>query len=228
MSNTAPKTIGRFTAGLLAVIVVAGALVFLPLLTAGSTSGVALEAAREVGAQAGAQTALEMLRDVPMLNTGGDHVYAEMYVNDGTGVVTTPTDGGLFAVVEDAPLTAGETDGSGCITASISTGLFTIAARCGVGEVKITACVTDFQGGNAARTDVGAIAKNGTALTTAARLREVEPVDAGARGNLGCIETVQDAVLGDTFGLYYAVEGATAEALTTRGAAIRIEKILNK
>lgn len=227
MSQT-PKTLGRFTAGFLSIVAVVAALVFLPLLTAGTTSGVALEAAREVGAQAGAQTALELLRDVPMLNTGGDHVYAEMYVNDATGVITTPTDGGLFAVVEDAPLTAGETDGSGCITASISTGLFTIAARCGVGEVLITACVTDFQGGNTAYTDIGAIAKNGTALTTANRFREVEAVDAGARGNLGCIQTVQNAVLADTFGLYYAVDGATAESVTTRGAAIRIEKILNK
>jgi hypothetical protein len=209
-------------------VAVLGALVLLPLLTAGTTSGIALEAAREVGAQAGAQTALEMLRDIPMLNSGGDHVYAEMYVNDVTGVVTTPTDGGIFTVVEDAPLTAGETDGSGCITAAISTGLFTIAARCGVGEVKITACVTDFQGGNTAYVDVGAVAKNGTALTTANQLREVEAVDAGARGNIGCIETVQNAVLADTFGLYFKTDGATAEAVTTRGAAIRIEKILNK
>lgn len=227
MSQT-PKTLGRFTAGILAMAAVIGALVLLPLLTAGSTSGIALEAAREVGAAAGAQTALELLRDVPMLNTGGDHVYAEMYINDGTGVVTTPTDGGIFTVVEDAPLTAGETDGSGCITAAISTGLFTIAARCGVGEVKITACVTDFQGGNTAYTDIGAIAKNGTALTTANQLREVEVVDAGARGNIGCIETIQDAVLADTFGLYFKTDGATREAVTTRGAAIRIEKILNK
>ena len=222
------KTIGRFTAGILAMVAVVAALVFLPLLTAGTTSGIALEAAREVGAQAGAQTALEMLRDIPMLNTGGDHVYAEMYINDGTGVVTTPTDGGIFTVVEDAPLTAGETDGSGCITAAISTGLFTIAARCGVGEVKLTACVSDFQGGNTAFTDLGGFAKNGTALTTAPRFREVEAVDAGARGTLGCIETVQDAALADTFGLYFATDGATREAVTTRGAVIRIEKILNK
>lgn len=227
MSQT-PKTLGRITAGFLSIVAVVAALVFLPLLTAGTTSGIALEAAREVGAQAGAATALELLHGVPMLNTGGDHVYAELYVNDASGVTTTPTDGGVFAALAGSPLAAGETDGSGCITASATTGLFTIASRCGVGEVKITACVTDFVGGNTAYVDIGAIAKNGTALTTAHRLREVEPVDAGARGNLGCIETIQDAVLADTFGLYFAVDGATAEAVTTRGAAIRIEKILNK
>jgi hypothetical protein len=168
---------------------------------------------------------LGILDGIAGYNTGGDHVYNEMYINDGTGVVTTPTDGGLIAVIEDAPLTAGSTDGSGCITAAISTGLFTIAKSCGAGRVLLEACLSNVHAGNTAKTHNVVFAKNGTALTTAPQLIKIEPVDAGAQGNMGCISTTQDAVLDDTFGVYFKTGGATAEAATTRQAVIRILKV---
>jgi hypothetical protein len=199
-------------AALSAAFVVAALMIFAPLLGAGSTQSIALEAIREMPRA---------------LNTSGNHVFAELYINDGTGVVTTPTDGGVVAAVAGAPLTAGETDGSGCITASATTGLFTIADACGVGEVKLTACLSNVHAGNTAKTHNVVFAKNGTALTTAPQLIKTEAVDAGAQSDMGCITTVQDAVLADTFGVYFKTTGATAEAATTRQATVRIEKVLN-
>ena len=219
----------RLAAGfaLLAATVLA-ALVFMPLLSAGSTAGAAVEIAQEVGAQAGANAALQMLRDIPMLNSAGDHVYAEAYINDGTGVVTTPADGGVIAVVKDTPLTAGETDGSGCLTFSATTGLFTVAKRCGVGEYLVTACVGNLHGGNVATTTTAVIAVGGTEITDGMELVKTEVVDAGTQASLGCIQTVQDLVLADTVGLYLKNSGATGIAQTTRQASIRLEKKLNK
>ena len=210
MKKLAPIALGIFTAF---------AFITISLLQAGTTP------VTEISEAVASTPPLGILENIAGYNTGGDHVYNEMYINDGTGVVTTPTDGGVIAVVSGAPLTAGSTDGSGCITASITTGLFTVAKACGAGRVLIEACLSNVHAGNTAKTHNVVFAKNGTALTDAPQLIKIEPVDAGAQGNMGCIQTVQSAVLGDTFGAYFKTTGATAEATTTRQAVIRILKI---
>lgn len=165
---------------------------------------------------------------LPALNSAGDHVYAEAYINNGTGVVTTPTDGGVIAVISGAPLTAGETDGSGCLTFSVTTGLFTVAARCGVGEYLVSACLGNLHGGNVATTSTVVLAVNGTEITNGMELVKTEVVDAGTQASVGCIQSVQDLALSDTVGVYIKNSGATGVAQTTRQAAIRLEKKLNK
>lgn len=206
------KKIASYAVPLAAALVVATVMVLAPLLGAGSTASVAVE----------------MSQVTPtVFNNAGNHVFAELLIRDDTGVVTTPTDGGVLTVVSGTPMTAGETDGSGCITASATTGLFTIAAVCGVGEVKLSACFPNMHAGNIGATQTVRLAKNGSALT-APRITKIEPVDAGAQGNAGCTSVITDAALADTFGAYLVTTGATASAATTRDAVIRIEKILNE
>lgn len=182
-------------------------------------------------AEAAPAAPLELLNTLPALNTGGDAVYAELAVSDDTGVVVTPNDAGVFTAIAGAPLFAGETDGSGCITASLTTGLFTIAKRCGQGEVELTACIARGAGSsNTAGTTTGAWVKNGTAVarTVAHRLVKVEAVDAGnAYDNIGCSITTLDLVLGDTVGFYLTNAGGGVTA-TVREGAFRAQKILNK
>ena len=196
-----------------AAFVVAALMIFAPLLGAGATSSVALEVAQTAPA---------------VLNNAGNHVFAELLIRDASGVTTTPTDGGVLAVISGAPLAAGETDGSGCITASATTGLFTVAANCGVGEVKLTACLQNVHAGNTAYIHNVSLAKNGSAIAGAPRLIKTDPVDAGEQGNMGCASVITDAALADTFGAYFSTQGATAGAAVTRDAVVRIEKVLNE
>lgn len=157
-----------------------------------------------------------------------DHFYNSAYINDGTGVVTTPNDAGVFTAIAASPLTAGESDGSGAITFSATTGLFTIA-QAGVGEVELMACITDF----ASSSNVGGTTeikweKNGAAITGAPVIRKTEPVDAGnGRSSIGCAGPfIVDASLADTFGVYIANAGGGITG-TTRSAGFRIVKLLN-
>lgn len=167
---------------------------------------------------------------LPALNSAGDSVYNEMFISDSTGVVVTPNDAGVFTVVSGAPLTAGGTDGSDCITASITTGLFTIAKNCGTGRVLLTACVNLAAGSsNAAQATTGAWAQNGTALATSAasRLIKTEVVDAGnAYAPMGCAVATATAALDDTFGFYVTNPGGGLTA-TIKQANVRIQKIRN-
>lgn len=168
----------------------------------------------------------------PFLNSAGDHVYAELFVSDGTGVVTTPNDAGVFTAIAGAPLVVGQTDGSGCITGSLSTGLFTVAKRCGVGHLNLRACINRFaSSSNVAGTTTGAWVVNGTVLTTAVspRLVKVETVDAGnVYGVAGCVDTIYDSTaVGDTIGFEWANAGGGITA-TTREASFVVTKVLNK
>lgn len=207
------KKLATYALPLLASCIVAVLMIFAPLLGAGATDSAALE--------------LAQMHPASPLNTARNHVFAELLIRDGTGVVTTPTDGGVLAAVAGSPMAAGETDGSGCITASATTGLFTIANACGVGEVRLTACLTNLHGGNQAPTQNVSLARNGSAISGAPQLIKIEPVDAGAQGNMGCASVITDAALADTFGAYLSTQGATARAATTRDAVIRLEKVLD-
>lgn len=198
-------------AALAAAFVVAGLMIFAPLLGAGSTATLALETTGDIASA---------------LNNAGSSVYAVAYINDGTGLTTTPADGGLATEVATAPLTAGETDGSGCITFSATTGRFTVTP-CGAGELELTACVTSIHGGNVASTQIGAWAQNGSVITAQNRVTKTEPVDAGAYGNMGCsIATVQ-AANGDYFSFTLQTSGATRVAMTTRQLGLRVKKVSN-
>lgn len=174
----------------------------------------------------------ELLDELPMLNSAGDHVYATMFISDGTGVVTTPLDAGVFTAIAGAPLLTGETDGSGCITQSATTGLFTVALRCGVGEYQATACLGRFaSSSNVAGTTTGAWVVNGTAIaaTVAPRLVRTETVDAGnVEANPGCINAILDiTAVGDTIGFEYANAGGGITA-TTKAASFTLTKLENK
>lgn len=178
---------------------------------------------------AGYKPPVEVVDQMPSLNSAGDHVYASLYIDDGTGVVTTPTDAGVYAEIAATPLTAGETDGSGCITASATTGKFTIAKRCGVGELRLVACIGDVNAGNTAAVMTGAWSRTRDGSTTqiSSKMRKAEVVDAGTRSSEGCVYWIDDSALSDTYQFTYAVT-VNGAAVTTRAAELMIEKLLNK
>lgn len=165
---------------------------------------------------------------VAALNTGGDHVYASVGVSDGTGVVTTIATATTYVTVGTAaPLVAGEADGSGCITYTLASNKFTVAARCGVGELRLRACLNDVIGANSA-TVLGAWhrVRSGTTTVAGPIARETEGATA-ARNTLGCVETIVDASLSDTYDFRYD-SGSNSDTVTTRNAFFSVEKILNK
>jgi hypothetical protein len=221
--NNAPlKSKNRFAAGIAALVSV---LAFVGLVAITSQAP---------EAEAMPSTPLEVLHSIPMYNSAGDAVFAEMYISDDTGVVVTPPDAGVFTAISGAPLVAGASDGSGCLTGSITTGLFTVAKPCGRGKVHVTACVARAAGSsNTGGTTTFAWVKNGTvvARTTAAgahRLVKVETVDAGnAYSNVGCAELTLSLTTLDTIGLFATNAGGGVTA-TVREAAFRAEKIYNE
>lgn len=171
---------------------------------------------------------MEMNENLPQLNSGGDQVYASMIINDSTGVVSTPLDAGVYIAITGAPLTVGEDDGSGCITASLSTGKFTIAKRCGVGEVELEACFSNVQGNNTAGTSKATWYKNAAAITNAPIAVKPETVDAGAQGPMSCVKYIDDAT---TVGDYYTVvvtNPASGTTVTTRGMTATVKKLESK
>jgi hypothetical protein len=194
--------------------------------------GVALAMILVVGLGGAMNPPLVLNEGLPALNSAGDSVFAELFVSDGTGVVVTPNDAGVFTAIAGAPLTLGQTDGSGCITASITTGLFTTSTTqaCGTGKLLLTACVNRAAGSsNVAGTTTGAWVKNGTVLATtaASRLLKVETVDAGnAYAVMGCAETIVTAAKGDTFG-FFATNAGGGITATFREGQFRVQKILN-
>lgn len=161
----------------------------------------------------------------PALNDAGDHVYASAYVADGTGVVTTIAAAGTYVTVGTAaPLAAGEADGSGCITYTLASNKFTVAARCGVGELRLRACLNDVAGVNSA-TWTGRWFK-ATSTGIGPIMRETEGGTA-ARDSEGCVEWIVDAALSDTFDFRYD-SGTNSDTVTTRHAFFLVEKMLNK
>lgn len=162
-------------------------------------------------------------------NTAGNAVFAEGYINDATGVVTTPNDAGVYTAIANTPLTAGNTDGSGCITFSATTGLFTVAASCGLGMVELSACISNgASSSNVAGTTNGAWHKSGTIMAASPRLMRTEPVDAGnGQADFGCTTIVDNAAaVGTTYGFYVANAGGGI-TWTTRQAALRVKKVAN-
>lgn len=167
------------------------------------------------------------LDSLPALNTGGDAVYASLQIADATGVVTTVATGGTFVALAGAPTALGEDDGSGCLTASLTTGRITVAARCGVGELELLWCGNDVIGANNA-TVQGAFhrIRSGSTTLIGPTARKTEAATA-ARSTLGCVRTIVDAQLGDTYEWRYT-SGTNADTVTTRAANFSAKKILDK
>lgn len=165
---------------------------------------------------------------VAALNDAGDSVYASAVVADGTGVVTTVAAAGTYVTVGTAaPLAAGEADGSGCITYTLATNRFTVAARCGVGELRLSACLNDVVGTNS-RTWTGAWhrIRSGTTTQVGPIVRRTEAASA-LRESHGCVEHIVDAQQGDTYDFRYD-SGTNGDTVTTRHAFFNVQKILNK
>jgi hypothetical protein len=165
---------------------------------------------------------------LPALNSAGDHVYASAGVSDGTGTVTTVAAAGTYVTVGTvAPMAAGEADGSGCITYTLASNKFTIAARCGVGHVRLRACLNDVVGANSAVV-LGAWHRVRSGTTTVASPIARNTYAASAvRGGLGCIERIVDANLSDTYDFRFD-SGTNGDTVTTRAATFTVEKVLNK
>lgn len=214
----------------LAASMVGGALAFIALIAFSAFKPPALEIANDLPLQAALrQAAMEIAQETAGLNSAGDSVYASAYINDATGVVTTPNDAGVYTAIAAAPLTAGETDGSGCITFTAASGAFTVAKRCGVGELLLTACIADHaSSSNTAGVTTGTWYDGSTAIAAAPIVRDIQAVDAGGtRDVLGCSSVIYDAELSDvlTFRLTNAGGGVTS---TTRGAHFQVTKLLSK
>lgn len=165
---------------------------------------------------------------VAALNDAGDHVYASASVADSTGVVTTVATAGTYVTVGTAaPLAAGETDGSGCITYTLATNKFTVALRCGVGELRLRACINDAVGVNS-KTWTGAWhrVRSGTTTQVGPILRRTE-VASALRESHGCVETIVDASLSDTYDFRFDSQ-SNSDTVTTRHGFFTVEKVLNK
>lgn len=165
---------------------------------------------------------------VAALNTAGDAVYASAEIADGSGVTTTVAAAGTYVTVGTAaPLAAGEADGSGCITYTLASNKFTIASRCGVGELELVACINDAVGVNS-KTWTGAWHRVRSAVST-----QVGPISrrteaaSALRESHGCVRTVVDASLSDTYDFRYDSQ-TNADTVVTRHASFFVRKLLNK
>lgn len=167
------------------------------------------------------------------LNSAGDSVYATLVVDQiaGSGILTLPLDGGIFTALTgaaDGGMTAGGTDGSSCITASTTTGAFTIADTCGTGVVELLGCLGDIETGNTGKTVIGAWTRTtsaGVATQLAPKVQKTEIVDAGASGPLGCAVAIDTSTIGNVYTFTLATSGASAATATTKSASLFIHKI---
>ena len=135
---------------------------------------------------------------------------------------------GTYVTVGTAtPLAAGEADGSGCITYTLASNKFTVALRCGVGELRLRACLNDVVGTNS-RTWTGAWhrVRSGTTTQVGPIVRRTEAASA-QRQSHGCVEHIVDAALSDTYDFRFD-SGTSGDTLTTRHAHFSVEKILSK
>lgn len=171
----------------------------------------------------------------PLYNSGGDHVFASLSVTDngGSGILQLPLDGGIFvpfpqsSAIADGGMAAGDTDGSGCITASATTGLFTVAKVCGSGELELTACLNSVNSGNTAGIMRGSWQRIRAGATTqlVPETRKTEVVDAAATGPAGCVVSFDSANNGDTYSFSTASNGATAVTTTIKEASLTVVKL---
>lgn len=204
------------------------ALFFLTAVACAFVGVIAVDVADVVMPEAEASPPLAVLEDVPALNDAGDSVYASAEVSDATGVVTTVAAAGTYVTVGTAtPLAAGQDDGSTCITYTLASNKFTVAQRCGVGELELVACLNDVIGTNA-KTFTGAWHRVRSGVTTIVGpiTRRTEPATA-VRGDQGCIRTVVDASLSDTYDFRYDSQ-TNADTVTTRAANFFIRKLESK
>lgn len=158
-------------------------------------------------------------------NTAGEHVFASAKVSDGTGVVATVAAAGTYVTVGTAaPLAAGEADGSGCITYTLASNKFTVADKCGAGQLLLRACINDAVGANSAVV-LGAWHRVRASTTTVASpvSRRTEAATA-LRASLGCNEIIVDANLSDTYDFRYD-SNTNADTVTTRQAFFSVLKL---
>lgn len=165
---------------------------------------------------------------VAALNDAGDHVYASAVVADGTGSTTTVATAGTYVTVATAaPMAAGEADGSGCITYTLASNKFTVALRCGVGELRLRACLNDVVGTNSKSwTGAWHRVRSGTTTQVGPIMRRTEAASA-LRESHGCVEHIVDASLSDTYDFRYDSQ-TNGDTVVTRHAQFSAEKILNK
>lgn len=158
-------------------------------------------------------------------NSGGNEVFAEARVSDGTGVVTTVAAAGTYVTVGTAaPLAAGDTDGSGCLTYTLATNRFTVAASCGAGKLRLEACINDVIGANNAIV-LGAWhrIRSGSTTVVSPISRKTEPATA-ARTTLGCNAEIVSALIGDTYEFRYD-SNTNGDTVTTRQANFSVTKL---
>lgn len=181
----------------------------------------------------------EIMFQAPALNTSGDHVFAALYANAAdAGTIVTIVDGGSSTTVPVPLAGTGMTsdeDGSSCITASTSTGRFTIAGKCGTGDVLLSACFTDVIGiANKTIRGQWYRIRSSTAAATGGFARKVEnspKADAGnvaeaSRGAMGCVETIVTTAVSDTY--EFRLDSTTAgDTVTVRGATLSAIKLVN-
>jgi len=202
-------------------------------LLAGLATSVALLASQACSpANASPTPAVEVLQSLPSLNSAGDSVFASLVVSHASGVTTTVTTGGTFYALGGTPMALGEADGSGCLTATVTGGVITVAKRCGVGKLRLTACINDVIG-TAGKTMQARLHRVRGDTTTAIGPIAIDLEDANndaglpARGSMGCIDHVVDAALGDTYALRYT-STSNSDTLVTRNASLVAQKLLNK
>ena len=188
-------------------------------------------ALRGRGAFVGAAVAMLALGAGPALaqyNTDGNAVYASAVVADGTGVVTTVATAGTYVTVGTAaPLAAGEADGSGCITYTLASNKFTVAKKCGQGELLLMACINDGVGVNS-KTWTGAWhrVRSSTSSQVGPILRRTE-VASALRESHGCVFHIVDASEDDTYDFRFDSQ-TNGDTVTTRHGFFMVRKLLSK
>lgn len=161
-------------------------------------------------------------------NTDGNAVYASAVVSDGTGVVTTVATAGTYVTVGTAaPLAAGEADGSGCITYTLASNKFTVAKKCGQGELLLMACINDGVGTNS-KTWTGAWhrVRDSTTTQVGPIARRTEAASA-LRESHGCVAHIVDAEEDDTYDFRFDSQ-TNGDTVTTRQAFFMVRKLISK
>lgn len=174
---------------------------------------------------------LDLAQALAATNTAGDSVFNTAYIDDATGVVTTPNDAGVFTAIVGSPFTCGEKSGeANGITCSAAGGSFTVAGVAGRGELELSACINNFaSSSNVAGVTTVTWYANAAAIAAAPVLKRTEVADAGnTQLPIGCIApVVYNAAVGDVLTVRIANAGAGITG-TTRQAGFLVRKILSK
>ena len=141
-------------------------------------------------------------------NSGGNHLLCSALLRNDTGIEITVAAAATPQALLGTAFASDEDDDSGGITWTPASGVFTVAAACGIGRYLARACLTDVKGTDAKYFFARIFAKEGgvAAAVRGPQLKRTEPATA-VHAPLGVVEAIVDlSAVGDTVELRLGVE----------------------